>query len=111
DASACPGGVGAVAAGRTAGGADFIPPMLTSVIFAAIDQIARGGTQCIVRFPERRHPAVMIVVDPNVEPYFRHPLGMSHGAGPGSPHFLRRAPAAVDDAERIDQLGLPIASA
>src|SRR5205823_6838890 len=106
-----PGSVSAVAAGCTTGGADFVTPVLAPVIFAAIDQIARGGTQCIVRLAERGHPAVMIVVDPDVEPYFRHPLGMSHGAGPGSPHLLRRAPAAIDDAQRIDQLGLPIASA
>ncbi len=50
----------------------------------------------------------MIVIDADIEPDFRHPLGMAHRTGPRSPHLLRRAPAAVDDPQRIDQFGLPI---
>ena len=36
---------------------------------------------------------------------------MAHRAGPGAAHFLRRAPAAIDDLQRVDQLGFPIGAA
>ena len=111
DAGARPGRIAAAAARCSAGRADFIAPMLATVIFPAIDQITRGGTERIVRLAEWRHPAVAIVIDADIEPDLGHPLGVSHRAGPRSPHLLRRAPAAIDDAQRIDQLRLPIGAA
>src|SRR5436853_91399 len=33
---------------------------------------------------------------------------MAHRARPGADHLLRRSPAFLDDAQRVDQLGLPI---
>ena len=109
-AGAGPGRVAATAAGR-AGRADLIAPMFAAVIFAAIDQIARGGAERIVGLAERRDPAVAVIVDADIEPDFRHPLGVTHRAGPGAPHLLRRAPAAIDDPQRVDQFGFPIGAA
>src|SRR5260370_38894346 len=85
--------------------------MFATVIFAAIDQKARAGTERIVGLAERRYPAIPVVIHPDIKPDFRHPLGMSHRAGPRSPHLLRRAPAAIDDLQRIDQFGFPIGAA
>ena len=82
--------------------------MLAAVILAAIDQILRGRAERIVGFAERRNLAVAVIVDADIEPDFRHPLRMSHRAGPRSAHLLRRRPAAIDDSERIDQFGFPI---
>src|SRR5260370_15403171 len=82
--------------------------MFATVIFAAIDQKARAGTERIVGLAERRYPAIPVVIHPDIKPDFRHPLGMSHRAGPRSPHLLRRAPAAIADLQRIDQFGFPI---
>ena len=111
DAGAGPCRIGAVAAGGGAGRAHLIAPMFAAVIFAAIDQIARAGAERVVGLSERRHPAVLVVVHADIEPDFRHPLGMAHRAGPGAAHFLRRAPAAIDDLQRVDQLGFPIGAA
>ena len=85
--------------------------MFAAVVLAAIDQIARAGAQRIVGLAERRDAAVLVVVHADIEPDFRHPLGMAHRAGPGSAHFLRRAPAAVDDLQGVDQFGFPIGAA
>ena len=85
--------------------------MFAAVIFAAIDQIARAGAQRIVGLAERRHAAVAVIVHADIEPDFRHPLGVAHRAGPGAAHFLRRAPAAIDDLQRVDQFGFPIGAA
>ena len=85
--------------------------MFAGVIFAAVDQKARGRTQRVVGFAERRHLAVAVIVHSNMEPDFRHPLGMPHRAGPRAPHLLRRRPAAIDDFQRVDQFGLPISLA
>jgi hypothetical protein len=46
-----------------------------------------------------------------MQPDFRHPLGMPHGAGPGAHHFFRRAPATLNDRQGIDQFAFPIAAA
>ena len=81
------------------------------MIFAAIDQKARAGAERIVGLAERRHPAVAVVIHADIEPDFRHPLGMAHRAGPRAAHLLRRAPAAIDDLQRIDQFGFPIGAA
>ena len=97
--------------GTIAGGADFIAPVFAAVILAAVDQKARGRAQRIVGLAERRHPAVTVIIHPDIEPDLRHPLGVSHRAGPRSPHLLRRAPAAIDDLQRIDQFGFPIGAA
>jgi hypothetical protein len=51
-------------------------------VFAAIDEEARGGAERIVGFAERRNAAVAIVIEPDIEPDFRHPLRMPHRAGP-----------------------------
>ena len=85
--------------------------MLAAVIFAAVEQIARAGAERVVGLAERRDAAVLVVVHADIEPDFRHPLRMAHRAGPGAAHFLRRAPAAVDDLQRVDQLGFPIGAA
>src|SRR5215217_151081 len=85
--------------------------MFAAVVLAAVEQIARAGAERIVWLAERRDAAVLFVVHADIEPDFRHPLRMAHRAGPGAAHFLRRAPAAVDDAQRIDQLGFPIGTA
>src|SRR5215213_11308012 len=85
--------------------------MLAAVILATVEQIARAGAERVVGLAEWRDAAVLVVVHADIEPDFRHPLRMAHRAGPGSPHFLRRAPAAIDDLQRIDQLGFPIAPA
>src|SRR5258706_7436104 len=82
--------------------------MFAAAILAAIDQKARAGTERIVGLAERRYPAIPVVIHPDMEPDFRHPLSMSHRAGPRSPHLLRRAPAAIDDFKRVDQFGFPI---
>src|SRR5262249_13850493 len=62
----------------------------------------------VVGFAKGRYLAVAIVVDPDIEPDFRHPLRVPHRAGPRSAHLLGRAPAAIDNAQRIDELALPI---
>src|SRR5882762_5727312 len=85
--------------------------MFAAAILAAIDQKARAGTERIVGLAERRYPAIPVVIHPDIEPDFRHPLGMSHRAGPRSPHLLRRAPAAIDDLQGVDQFGFPIGAA
>ena len=85
--------------------------MFAAVILAAVEQIARAGAERIVGLAERRDAAVLVVVHADIEPDFRHPLRMAHRAGPGAAHFLRRAPAAVDDLQRVDQLGFPIGAA
>src|SRR3954469_6998111 len=82
--------------------------MLAAVITAAVDEIFGGRAQRVVGLAEWRHLAVAVIVDADIEPDFRHPLRMPHRAGPGALHLLRCAPALVDNAERIDQLGLPI---
>ena len=107
DAGRLPCRVGPAAAHLT-GRAHLVAPMLAAVPLAAIDEIFCGRAQRVVGLAERRHLAVAVVVDADIEPDFRHPLRMSHRAGPGSLHLLRRAPALVDDAQRVDQLGLPI---
>src|SRR5215470_1721729 len=61
---------------------DFVTPMLATAVLAALNEIARGRGERIVGTAERRDPAVAVVVDADVEPHFRHPLGVSHGAGP-----------------------------
>ena len=85
--------------------------MFAAAIFAAIEQIARAGAQRVVGFAEWRDFPVAVVVGADIEPDFRHPLGMAHRAGPGAAHLLRRAPAAIDDLQRVDQLGFPIGAA
>ena len=85
--------------------------MLVAMVLAAIDQITRAGAERVVGFSKRRHPAVLVVVHSDIEPNFRHPLGVPHGAGPRPPHLIRRAPAAIDDLQCVDQLGFPIGAA
>src|SRR6266404_3940111 len=85
--------------------------MFAAVILAAIDQIPRAGAERIVGLAERRHPAVAIVIHPDIEPDFRHPLGMPHRTGPRAPHLFRATPAAIDDFQRVDQFGFPIGAA
>src|SRR6201999_2126000 len=74
DAGARPCRVGAAAAGGCTVGADFVAPVFAAMILAAIDEKARGRAERIVRFSERRYPAVMVVVDADIEPDLRHPL-------------------------------------
>src|SRR3954453_2000261 len=107
-AGACPSGVAAAATGAASRSAHLIAPMLATVIFAPVEQIPRGGAQRVVGLAERRHPAVTIVVNPDIEPDLRHPLRVSHRAGPGPAHLFRRAPAAIHYPKCVDQFGLPI---
>ena len=88
--------------------AHFIAPMLAAPIVAALDEKARGRCQRVVRRTVGRDFAVAVIVDAHIQPDFRHPLGVAHGAGPGADHFLRRAPAALNDDQSVDQLPLPI---
>src|SRR6185312_1039320 len=111
DAGAGPGRIGAAAAVAAAARAHLIAPMLAAVILAAIDQVFRGRAECVVGLAKGRDLAVAVVVDADIEPDLRHPLGVAHRAGPGAVHLLRRAPALVDDAQRVDELGLPISLA
>src|SRR5262249_11969856 len=108
DACARPGRIGAVAVLGGAASTYLVAPMFAAVIVTAVDQIFRGRAERIVRLAERRDLAVAVIVDTDIQPDFRHPLRMSHRAGPGADHFLRRAPAAIDDPERVDQLAFPI---
>ena len=82
--------------------------MLARMIFAAVEQIFRGRAERVVGLAERRNLAVAVIVDADMEPDFRHPLGVAHRTGPGAAHLLRSAPAAIDDAKRVDQLAFPI---
>src|SRR6267378_1185594 len=111
DAGAGPCRIAAAAAGRCARRAHLMAPMFAAVILAAVDQKARAGTQRVIGLAERRYSSILVVIHPDIEPDFRHPLGMPHRAGPRSPHLLGRAPAAIDDLEGVDQLGFPIGAA
>src|SRR5262249_42559892 len=87
---------------------DLITPGFPVAIVAAIDQEACGAAECIVRGAIRRDAAVVVEIDPHVQPYLRHPLGVSHGAGPGADHLLRVTPAAFDDDQSVEQLAFPV---
>ena len=82
--------------------------MLAAAILAAVHQVTRGRGERIVRAAERADLAVAVVVHAHVEPDFRHPLRVAHGARPGAAHLLGRAPTALDDDECVEQFLLPI---
>src|SRR5882724_5862243 len=82
--------------------------MFAAPILAAIDQIARAAPKRIVWPAEWIDLAVAVIVEADIEPDFRHPLRVPHRAGPRADHLLGCAPALVDDAQRVDQLGFPI---
>ena len=44
-----------------------------------------------------------------MQPDLRHPLGVAHRARPGADHVGWLRPAAIDDRERVEQFGFPIA--
>src|SRR5262249_10030143 len=98
-------------AGRPGSAAHLVAPVLAGAILAALDEILRSAGESVVGLAERRHPAVAVVVEPDIEPHLRHPLGMAHGARPGAAHLLGRAPAPLDDDERVEQFLLPIGAA
>ena len=75
----------------------FMAPVLAAPVFPALDEIAGGRSERVVRRAERRNLAVAIVVDTDMQPDLRHPLGVAHGAGPGADHLLWRAPTALHD--------------
>ena len=91
--------------GREAG---LAAPGFAAAILAALEQIARGAGQRIVRLAEGIDAAVMVEIDAHVQPYLGHPLRVTHGAGPGADHLRRLRPAAIDDGQRVEQLGFPI---
>ena len=84
--------------------------MLAGAILAALDEILRGASKRVVGLAERTYPAVAVVIEPDIEPHLRHPLGMAHSAGPGTAHLLGCAPAVLDDDERVEQFLLPISA-
>src|SRR5262249_62028879 len=96
---------------RAAHATDLVAPVLPGAIFPALDQILRSAREPVVGFAERADATIAVVVHPDIEPHLRHPLGVAHGAGPGAAHLFRRAPAAFDDDERIEQLLLPVGAA
>src|SRR5262249_39532336 len=96
------------AAACAAGPTNLITPMFAAVILAAIDQIFRSRAERVIRLAKWRDLAVAVIVDADIEPNLRHPLRVTHGASPGAAPLLRRAPAALDNAHRIDQLAFPI---
>src|SRR5258708_28927854 len=85
--------------------------MLVAVRLAAIEQRPRVRTSGSVGLAERRDPAVAVIVHPDIEPDYGHPLRVPNRAGPGAAQLLRRAPAAVDDFQGVDQFGFPIGTA
>src|SRR5262249_28683017 len=86
----------------------FVAPTFAAAILAALKNIAGSAGKCIVGGSEGRDSPVPIEVDAHVEPYLRHPLGVPHGAGPGTDHFAWNRPATLDDQERVEELLLPI---
>ena len=62
----------------------------------------------VVGLAERRDAAVVVVIDAHVQPDLRHPLGVTHGAGPRADHLGGLRPAALDDDQRVEQFGFPI---
>src|SRR5207248_7336907 len=86
----------------------LVAPVLAAPVFAAVDQITRATPECVVRLAEWIDLAVAVVVEADIEPDFRHPLRVAHGARPRADHLLRIAPAFVHDAQRVDQLRLPV---
>ena len=110
-ARACPRRIGSVAAARDSVRPHLITPVLAAVIVAAVDEIARGGAERIVGLAEGRDPSIVVVIDADIEPDLGHPLGVSHRSRPRSSHFLRRTPATLDYAQRIDKFALPIGAA
>src|SRR5215472_2467639 len=71
-----PGCVAARAcAADRAGHAHFVAPMLAASIAAALDEIAGRGRKRVVRRAVGRNLAVAVIVDAEMEPDFRHPLG------------------------------------
>src|SRR3954454_5068249 len=75
---------------------------------AALNEVARGRTERVVRPPERIDAAVAVVIEADVQPHFRHPLGVAHRTGPGAVHLGRCRPATLDDHEGIEKFLLPI---
>src|SRR4051794_34263065 len=86
----------------------LVTPMLAPAILAAFQKKACGRTERVVGAPEGTDLAVAVVVHADIEPDFRHPLGMAHGSRPGAAHLLRSAPAPLDDHECIEQFLFPI---
>jgi hypothetical protein len=60
----------------------FVPPRFAALILAALEQVARGSCERVVRLAERVDAAVLVVIDADLEPHLRHPLGVAHRAGP-----------------------------
>src|SRR5262249_61942101 len=89
----------------------LVAPVLARAILAALDEILRRAGEPVVGLAEGRHPSVAVVVEPDIKPHLRHPLGMAHGACPGAAHLLGRASAALDGDECVEQLLLPIGAA
>ena len=82
--------------------------MFAAPVFAALDKKTRRRAERVVRRAERRNLAVAVIVDAEMQPDLRHPLGMAHGAGPGADHFRGRTPAALNNLQRVDQFVFPI---
>src|SRR5262249_53673152 len=55
-----------------------------------------------------RDAPIPVTVNAHVEPDLRHPLRVSHGAGPGADHVFFVRPTAFDDEESIEELSFPI---
>src|ERR1700734_1953716 len=85
--------------------------MLAAPVFAALDKKLGRRRQRVVGRPERRNLAVMAIIDAEMKPDFRHPLRVTHRAGPGADHLGGCTPAILDDRERVDQFLFPVAAA
>src|SRR5262249_54868491 len=84
--------------------AHLVAPVLAAPVFSALHEIARGRAKGVVGSAERVDASVAVVVEADVQPDLRHPLGVAHGAGPGAAHLGWVAPAALGDDEPIAQL-------
>ena len=90
---------------------DLAAPGFAAPPFAALDQVARGAGQRVIRLAERIDAPVAIEIDADPQPHLGHPLRVAHGAGPRADHGVGPRPVAIDDLERVDQFGFPIAAA
>jgi hypothetical protein len=82
--------------------AHLIAPMFVAAVLASLGKELRGCRKRVVGRPERRNLSIVVIIDSKMEPDFRHPLGVAHGAGPRASHFGRRAPAVLNDGKRVD---------
>src|SRR5690606_26891657 len=71
DAGFLPGRIAARSGWRWA--LHLVAPRLAAPVFAALNEVAAGACERIVRPPERIDAAVSVVIGADIEPDFRHP--------------------------------------